>query len=122
MQQQDPSNFLYRQRIALHTVTGFDDKFTLRVIQMTAPVRNDPVTAAGRMVFLLIADNGMYGQTGSKRQFIQKHQHRIVRLQVVDAVVLGIKQLGAAGNQLHRQPDQRRPQSADQLPAISEPL
>ena len=84
MQMQDPAHFLDGKRILLNAVAGFYDKLTCGIVQMTAEIRHDTVTAAGYPPCLPVADDGMKGYMGGHFQFIQIVEHRIIGPEIID--------------------------------------
>ena len=90
MQQQDAAYLLDRQRITVGTVTGSYDEFADGMVKVAAPIRHDPVTAAGNAAFFLITHNGVKGEIFGKFQFAQHLEHGVAGFQIVDAGVIGV--------------------------------
>ncbi len=59
MEQKKLTDFLNRYRGTVDTVIGFYDQFTVRMVQVTAPVRNNSIRSARDECFFSVPDNGM---------------------------------------------------------------
>src|ERR1043166_10216626 len=81
-------------------VIGGNDALTGRAVEMTAPEGDHAIAAIRCVALSAIADDGVIRNTGSDRNFVDRHDEAIVGRQSIDAVWKTLRlQSGRIGGQ-----------------------